>query len=244
MSYNFQIPDAITPFNNNMESPSSSIRLLIIDPHLLVSHGLRMLLDSQKGFEVIGVATNRAEALQAAKSKSPDIVLLDLDSGGEGALTLLPELCQQAKKSHVLILTSVKDPELHRQAVRLGAMGVVLKQYGVDVLIKAIKKVQVGEIWLDRSAMGSLLREMAQGSAETDSDANRIRSLTARERQVITLIAEGLKNKQIAERLFISETTVTHHLSSIFSKLGVCDRLELLIYAFGHNLAKTRKTSA
>lgn len=244
MSHNFQIGDAIAPFNNNMQSPSASVRLLIVDPYLLASHGLRLLLDSQKGLEVIGVATNRAEALQAAKGKQPDIILLDLDSGGEGALTLLPDLCQQAKKSSVLILTSVKDPELHRQAVRLGAMGVVLKQYGVDVLIKAIKKVQAGEIWLDRSAMGSLLREMAQGSNEIDSDAARIRNLTARERQVITLISEGLKNKQIAERLFISETTVTHHLSSIFSKLGVGDRLELLIYAFGHNLAKTRKTSA
>ena len=124
-------------------------------------------------------------------------------------------------------------------------MGVVLKQYGVDVLIKAIKKVQAGEIWLDRSAMGSLLREMAhQESNEKDSDESRIRNLTTREHQVIALISEGLKNKQIAERLFISETTVTHHLSSIFSKLHVSDRLELLIYAFGHNLVKARKQTS
>jgi len=234
-----------TACTTNMASASYSVRLLIVDPHLLVCDGLRMLLDSQPGLKVVGMANNHAEALKQAKSKSPDIVLLDLDSAGESALNFIAELREQAEKSQILALTGIKDPEVHRQAVRRGAMGVVLKQYGVDVLIKAIKKVQAGEIWLDRSAMGSLLREMAhQESNEKDSDESRIRNLTTREHQVIALISEGLKNKQIAERLFISETTVTHHLSSIFSKLHVSDRLELLIYAFGHNLVKARKQTS
>ncbi len=226
---------------NVMANAASSVRLLIVNPHLLVCDGLRMVLDNAPGLKVVGVANNRADALKEAKSKSPDIVLLDLDSGGEIALSFLPELREEAEKSRVLVITSVKDPEVHRQAVRLGAMGVVLKQYAADVLIKAIRKVHAGEIWLDRSAMGSLLREMAhQESNDTDSDESRIRNLTAREFQVIALISEGLKNRQIAERLFISETTVTHHLSSIFSKLRVSDRLELVIYAFGHHLTKMR----
>jgi two-component system nitrate/nitrite response regulator NarL len=105
------------------------------------------------------------------------------------------------------------------------------------VLLKAIIKVHQGEVWLDRSMMGSVLDEMTQ-APEIDPEKARIASLTDRECQVIALIAEGLKNKQIGERLFISETTVTHHLSSIFSKLGVSDRLELLIYAFAHKLAR------
>jgi len=105
------------------------------------------------------------------------------------------------------------------------------------MLLKAINKVHQGEVWLDRSLMGSVLDEMTQ-APEADPQKAKIDSLTDREREVIALIAEGLKNKQIGQRLFISETTVTHHLSSIFSKLEVSDRLELVIYAFSRNLAK------
>jgi two-component system nitrate/nitrite response regulator NarL len=118
-----------------------------------------------------------------------------------------------------------------------GAMGVVLKEHAAEVLIKAINKVHQGEVWLDRSMMGTVLDEMTQ-APEIDPEGARIASLSDREREVIALIAEGLKNKQIAQRLFISETTVTHHLSSIFSKLDVSDRLELIIYAFRHGLAQ------
>jgi len=119
----------------------------------------------------------------------------------------------------------------------LGAMGVVLKEHAPDVLIKAIEKVHAGEIWLDRPTMGRMLREMTgKDEKEIDPELTKIESLTQREREVVALIAEGLKNRQIGERLFISETTVTHHLSSIYSKLGVSDRLELVIYAFTHKI--------
>lgn len=225
-----------------MTKTSPSLRVVIVEDHLIVREGLRMLIDSQPAMQVVGVARNRAEAVAQAKKTLPDLILLDLDLGGEDALTFLPELRESSKKSRVLILTALTDPEMHRQAVRLGANGVVLKEHPPEVLIKAIAKVQAGEVWLDRSTMGSLLREMTdKEAAETDPSQRKAAGLTTRELQVITLIAEGLKNKQIAERLFLSETTITHHLSSIFSKLGVSDRLELVIYAFGHNLAKMRK---
>ena len=118
-------------------------------------------------------------------------------------------------------------------------MGVVLKEDAAELLLKAIEKVYKGEAWLDRLTLGNLLWEMSSQEKPTpDPQTKRISSLTERERQVINLIAEGLKNRQIAERLFISPTTVTHHLSSIYSKLGVSDRLELVIYAFSNKLAK------
>lgn len=102
--------------------------------------------------------------------------------------------------------------------------------------------MHAGEVWLDRATMGNLFNEMTRKKSNgRDPDETRKESLTEREHQVISLIAEGLKNKQIAQRLFISETTVTHHLSSIFSKLDVSDRLELVIYAFGHDLARLPK---
>jgi DNA-binding NarL/FixJ family response regulator len=205
----------------------------------MVREGLRMLIESHPGMSVVGMAGNRSEALSQAKQKSPDLILLDLDLAGEDALAFVPALREVARDARVLILTGLTDPEMHRQAVRLGAVGVVLKENASDVLIKAIERVQAGEVWLDRSMIGTVLREMT--NQDSGPDESNIGTLTARERQVIALIAEGLKNKQIAKRLFISETTVTHHLSSIFSKLDVSDRLELVIYAFGHDLAKITK---
>ena len=106
--------------------------------------------------------------------------------------------------------------------------------------MKAIKKVSEGEVWIDRSMMGSMIQEFSKPT-QADPEEAKIDSLTLREREVIKLVGEGLKNRQIAERLYISETTVTHHLSSVFSKLEVSDRLELIIYAFRHALAKLPK---
>ncbi len=217
---------------------TDEIRILIVDNHLVVRTGLRMLIESQPGMRVVGKAANRAEALAVAASKKPNMILLDIDLGSENGLDFLPELRETATDARVLILTGVKDAEMHRRAARLGAAGLVLKEQAAEVLLKAIRKVHQGEVWLDRSMMGTLLDEMTQADRKTAPDESHIASLTAREQEVIALIAEGLKNKQIAERLFISETTVTHHLSSIFSKLGVSDRLELVIYAFAHRLAK------
>lgn len=222
-------------------SQGKGFRLIIIDDHTMVRTGLRMLLESA-GLNVVAVASNRTEALKVTTSEAPDLILLDLDLDGEDGLTFLPELKEAAPEARVLILTGLKDPETHRRAVHLGALGVVLKDQAAEVLIKAIEKVCEGEVWLDRATMGNVLNEMTKRRFdEADPEETKIKSLTDRERQVIALIAEGLKNKQIAERLFISETTVTHHLSSIFSKLYVSDRLELVIYAFAHNLARVPK---
>ena len=194
-----------------------------------------MLIGNEAGMTVVGEAGNRADALALAASEKPNLILLDIDLGNENGLDFLPELRETAKDVRVLILTGMKDADTQRRAARLGAVGLVLKDHAPEVLLKAIRKVHQGEIWLDRSMMSSLLSEM--NAPEKDPEAEKIATLTARERGVITLIAEGLKNKQIAERLFISETTVTHHLSSVFAKLGVSDRLELVIYAFAHELA-------
>ena len=221
-----------------MSEPEPQLRILIIDDHLMVRAGLCLLM-ADAGLKNVTLARNRTEALALAARDKPDVILLDPDLESEDGLSFLPELREAAKKARVLILTALKDPESHRRAVRLGAMGVVSKNEEAHVLIKAIEKVRAGEVWVDRATMGNLLDEMTRKVSEaSDSDGARIGSLTEREHEVITLIAEGLKNRQIAQRLFISETTVTHHLSSIFSKLNVSDRLELVIYAFGHNLAR------
>jgi DNA-binding NarL/FixJ family response regulator len=215
----------------------AAIRILIVDDHAVVRAGLRMLIDQNPEMEVVGVAGNHAEAMAIAASEQPNMIILDILLGDEDGLMILPELRKAAKDARVLVLTGLRGSESQRRAMMAGAMGVVLKEHAAEVLIKAIQKVHQGEVWLDRSLLGGVLDEMTK-EADVDPEKARIANLTERERAVIALIAEGLKNKQIGQRLFISETTVTHHLSSIFSKLGVSDRLELIIYALRHRLAQ------
>ncbi|HYK21734.1 MAG TPA: response regulator transcription factor [Pyrinomonadaceae bacterium] len=213
------------------------ITIMIIDDHVVIRSGLRMLIEHDQRMTVVAQAGTRTEALERATSEHPDVIILDLVLGDEDGLSFLPELCEASPNSRVLVLTGVQNPDAHRRAIRRGAMGIVLKEHAADQLLKAIMKVYEGEVWIERSMMGSMIQEFNK-PAMLDPEVSKIESLTDREREVIALIGEGLKNKQVGERLFISETTVTHHLSSVFSKLEVSDRLELIIYAFRHGLAK------
>lgn len=215
------------------------IRIVIVDDQLVVREGLRMLLENHERMKVVGMAGTRSEALELIAQQPSDLIILNLELGGYSALSFIPQLRDVAKNARVLVLTGQRNSETHQKAAQLGAMGVVLKEDAVDLLLKAIEKVYQGEAWLDRLTLGNLLWEMSSRDKESlDPQRRKIASLTDRERQVIALITEGLKNRQIAERLFISPTTVTHHLSSIYSKLGVTDRLELVVYAFANKLAK------
>ncbi|MCZ7572249.1 MAG: response regulator transcription factor [Ardenticatenaceae bacterium] len=216
------------------------IRVLIVDDHAVVRAGLRMLIENQTGLTVVGEAGTGAEAVAAAARQQPNIILLDLALGAESGLDVLPELLVEAPEARVIVLTGLRETEVQHRAVRLGATGLVLKEQAAEDLLKAIRKVHAGEVWLDRAMTASVLTEMARARSirHTDPEAAKIATLTEREREVIALLGEGLKNRQIARRLSISETTVRHHLTSIFSKLEVSDRLELLIYAFRHELTE------
>ena len=179
------------------------IRILIVDDHAILRAGLRMLIDQNPAMKVIGVAGNGSEALALAASEQPNLIILDILLGDEDGLTILPQLREVAKKARVLVLTGLRSSESQRRAMLAGAMGVVLKEHAAEVLIKAINKVHQGEVWLDRLMMGRVLDEMTQ-PPDVDPEQAKVASLTDRERQVTALIAEGLKNKQIGERLFIS----------------------------------------
>ena len=217
----------------------SPIRVLIVDDHGIVRAGLRMLLESRPGIQVVAEATRCTEALNAAARELPDIIVLDLDLGAESGLDCLPGLLAAAATARVVVLTGVRDSALHRQAIRLGAMGLVLKEKAVDELLQAIEKVHAGEVWLESTMVASVLGEMTRTRTlpAVDPETAKLTSLTEREREVVTLVGQGLRNRQIAERLYISETTVRHHLTAIFAKLAVHDRLELVIYAYRHNFA-------
>jgi two-component system, NarL family, nitrate/nitrite response regulator NarL len=222
-----------------MKAAPKKIHLLIIDDQLVVREGLRMLIENHPGIKVAAMASTGTEALEMIAREKFDLVILNLELGGQSALSFIPQLREAANTTRILALTGLRDSHIHQKAVQLGAMGVVLKEDAADRLIKAIEKIYLGEVWLERVALGTLLWHLSSRDKEAiDPQMKKISTLTEREKQVIVLIAQGLKNKQIAARLFISQTTVTHHLSSIYSKLGVSDRLELVVYAFANKLAQ------
>lgn len=140
----------------------SLIRIMLVDDHAVVRAGLRMLIENNPGMRIVAMASNGAEALELAACESPDLILLDLDLGRENGLNYIPQLREQNKDARILVLTGMRNPEAHRSAVKYGAMGVVLKDEAPEVLIKAIKKVHAGELWLDRSTMGHLFNEMTR----------------------------------------------------------------------------------
>jgi DNA-binding NarL/FixJ family response regulator len=197
------------------------------------------MIDSRPGVVVVGEAGNGSDAVVIAEREQPDIVLLDLIVAGENGLDYIPKLLAVSKGSRILILTGVNDAEIHRSAVARGAMGLVLKNHTPDTLINAIENVHSGAAWFARTPLSLLAPKTP--ALEKQQKANdkppQIDALTRREREVITIVSQGLKNKQIAERLSIGHVTVRHHLTSIFRKLVVSDRFELLIYAYRHGLA-------
>ncbi len=217
------------------------IRVVLIEDDELTRLGLRTQIGKDPLLEVAGEAANRSAALKLVRDEQPDIILLDLNLGEESGLEFLPELLAAVPAARVIVVTGGRDLEAHQRAISRGAMGLVLKQDAVGQVTRAVKQVYNGEVWFNRSMMLQVINRMAQATAgaakKPDPEASKIEALTGREREVIHLVGEGLKNRGIAERLCISETTVRHHLTSIFAKLGVSDRLELVIYAYKHGLA-------
>lgn len=217
------------------------IRVMLVDDHRSVLWGLGKLIESERPrMELVGTATTVAEALRVLESAAPDVVLLDLDLNGESGLLAVPGILAKSK-ANVLILTGSRDPLLHDNAVLAGARGVVEKGEAAETLIRAIEKVSQGEIWLDRNATGRIFVELARrkDSRIRDPEQQKIASLTRKERQVAAAIAldAAAPGKLIAERLHISEHTLRNHLTSVYSKLGVSNRLELYAYATRHRIA-------
>lgn len=226
-----------------MTAPDT-IRIALADDHGIVRAGLRMLLESNPRIAVVGEVGERAGIMAMLSHCKPDILLLDLDFRGESALGMLPELLSQSA-AQIIILTGTRDTQVHRAAVRMGAMGLVVKDQAFEEIVKAIEHVAAGEAWLPPAIVASMVSEFSRGPAlrPRNPEEGKIATLTGRERQVIALVCEGLQNKGIAQRLAISETTTRHHLTSIFDKLAVTNRLELLIYAYRWNLAATQQRS-
>lgn len=216
------------------------IRVLLVDDHRTVLWGLERLIDGEKPrMEVVGTATTRAEAIELAGTVRPDVIVLDIDLGQHDGISAIPELIARSK-GHVLVLTGLRDSTVRDNAVIAGARGIVHKEEPAETIIKAIDRIQQGELWLDRATTGRIFIELARagGASRRYAAKSKTSTLTTRERELIGMLAAdpGANYRNIAEKLNISEHTVRNHVTSIYGKLGVQNRLELFVYASKHGL--------
>ena len=238
MTENSVIPDSEPPEQVAVKA-DEFIRIVIADDHPIFRDGLRKLLTLEEDFRVVAEARDGKECLEIIEEHQPDILLLDLKMPGVDGLTALQKLQNARTKTKVIVLTASEDKNQFVQAMKFGTCGIVLKQTATDLLIKSIRKVHAGEIWLDSHTTAAVMRQFSTGleSAGGGGGKGRERSpLSAREREIVALVAQGYKNKEMAEKMFISEQTVKNHLHNIFDKLGVSDRLELALYAIHKGL--------
>ncbi|HJV00212.1 MAG TPA: response regulator transcription factor [Burkholderiaceae bacterium] len=214
-------------------STDPPIRVLLVDDHQTMIWGLRKLIESEGGtMQVVGCAADCDGALAQAKAVSPDVIVLDLDLDGTSSLGILADLVK-GSGARVLVLSGTRDAAQLDAAVLHGARGVVGKDAAADVVLQAIRKLHQGELWLDQSLLGRIFDEMRNPPKRRKSDAgtDKIATLTAKERQICDLIAAGGGgNKALAQTLFISDHTLRNHLTSIYHKLGVTNRLDLYVF--------------
>src|SRR5271157_3436871 len=226
-----------------VEGKKPNIRILIADDHPIVRDGLRKLLSLEDDFEIVAEASDGREVLEKVQELDPDVLLLDLRMPNLDGLSTLQALQQTNKRTRVIVLTASEDKNEFVQAMKLGCSGIVLKQTAPELIVKSIRKVHGGEIWLDSHTTAAVMRQFAapgEVAGSGGSGKTRERSpLSQREREIVQLVAQGYKNKEMAEKMFISEQTVKNHLHNIFDKLGVSDRLELALYAIHKGLHLT-----
>lgn len=220
---------------------TSPIRVLIADPQPIVLEGLKAVLNRQPGVQVVGEASDGMEAIDKAVQLNPDIVLMDVKLPKVDGLTVLRGIQTRAPHSKVVLFASPEYKDEFVEAMKLGCCGILLKDASASLIEKSIQKVYAGEIWLDSTTTAAVIRQFASPSefpaAHANGKPSRERAqLSQREREIIVLIAQGYKNKEIAEKMFITEQTVKNHLHNVFDKLGVSDRLELALYAIHNSL--------
>ena len=211
------------------------IRVLIADDHAMVRQGLKQILELENDIVVIAQAPIGEEAIKLARNCRPDVILMDINMPGMNGLQAIKEMKADNIDSRVIVLTIHEDREYLIKPLQMGAEGYVLKDADPDVLIEAIRNVNSGQSYIQANMTKELVKEFNRVTLNEKGKSEE-NSLTARELEVLELIAEGMINKEIAKSLYISEKTVKNHVSNIFRKLNVSDRTQAAIYAFKHNM--------
>lgn len=211
------------------------IKVLLVDDHAVVRMGLTMLLNNQKDMEVVGEASEGNEGIQKASELKPNVVIMDLSMPhGKDGLSATSELKKQFSEINILILTMHDDEEYLFRAIAAGASGCILKSAPHEELINAIRSVASGNAYLHPSATKRLMEEYVGSISQNNTDTYSL--LSDREREVLTLIAKGFSNKEIAEQLIISVKTVETHKGNLMEKLQMKTRPELVAYALKKGL--------
>lgn len=216
---------------------NNKISVLIADDHSLMRQGLKRILELDENIKVIAQAENGEEAVEKTVEFNPQVILMDINMPKMNGIEALRRLKDMGLESKVIILTIHDDREYLHETINIGANGYVLKDAEADSLIKAIKDVSKGKSYIQPSIANLLVTEI-KGENDKSEDQLKVEALTRREYEVLTLVAEGMNNREIAERLFISEKTVKNHVSNIFKKISVSDRIQAAIFAFKNNIKK------
>jgi len=220
--------------------PDEIIRVLLVDDHAVVRQGLRTYLELQEDMRVVGEGSNGREAVELAARLTPDVIVLDLVMPGMDGVEATRRILEQEPRARVLILTSFGDDEKIFPAIRAGAQGYLLKDIQPRDLIQAVRDLHHGKTQLHPDVARRLMSAVAGGSPAVQSEARplpeELQNLTDREREVLDLIACGFSNREIAEKMVVSEATVKTHVSNLLEKLGLPDRTRAAIWALKHGL--------
>jgi len=211
----------------------TSIRVLIVDDHAVVRKGVKALLDEVENIVVIGEASNGAEAVDQAEKLNPDVILMDLEMPVMDGVEAISQITSQQERARIVALTSFATDDKVFPAIKNGALGYILKDSEPNKLIEAIQQVHKGEPSLDPSVARKVLDELSHPVKQPVSPD----PLTERELEVLSLVAKGLSNQEIADRLSIAEVTVRTHVSHILSKLHLANRVQATLYALKEDLA-------
>lgn len=209
-------------------------RVVIVDDHEVVRLGLKSLLDQSPDLEVVADVGTAEEAVRMAEAHAPDVVLMDIRLPGQSGIEACEQITQKLPNTKVIMLTSYAEDEMLFSAIRAGASGYVLKQIGTDELVQAVEAVARGEASLDPALTQRVFSEVRK--AIRDHDASAFSELTDQELRVLSLVAEGKTNKEIAEALFLGQGTVRNYVSNILSKLNVANRAEAAAFAVKHHI--------
>ena len=220
-----------------MEESAPTIDIVISDDHALFREGLRKLLDAEPGMHIVGEAVDGEETIKVVGQLKPHILLLDLSLPKMSGLEVLVELSKLGIDTRTIMLTAGIEREQVVEALQLGVRGIVLKHSALQVLLKSIRCVNEGQYWVGQEGVSDLIHALRRMKpSHSASGPGRNFGLSSREMEVIGLIVAGYTNKDLARELGISENTAKHHLTNIFDKLGVSNRLELVLYAVDHGL--------
>jgi len=208
-------------------------RILLVDDHKLVRQGLRVLLSDCADLEVIGDASDGREAVEKARTLQPDVILMDIHMPGGDGLSAIPLIREVAPSAKVVVLTiHGDDPNLVYQAISAGAVGYVPKNSDIEEVIRAVRQVLHGQAAVMASSLTSLLNFMVHGSGgQPTQQPERLQRLSGREMEVLRLVAQGASNREIATKLYLSESTVRSHLHNILEKLQLDNRVQAAAYA-------------